>query len=277
VVFTLINDIKTIEKLQQIELFVLDIDGTFYVSQKLVNGALKFSNLLKRQNKKLVFLTNNSNKSKKEYLQEFDALNYPIKENEIYTAGIAAAEYIKNKFGTKRIFLVATPSMIEEYERFGHQIVTDSPEMVVVTFDKSLTYDKLAKASIFVSKGAFFFVTNPDLNCPTEEGPIPDTAAIASVVSKACNKEPDIVFGKPDPKILEMIMKDYQVTPEKTCIVGDRLYTDILIGINAGTLSTLVLTGEAKLEDLKDSAIKPDLVVDDLGQLADLIIDGGRG
>jgi 4-nitrophenyl phosphatase/NagD protein len=74
-----------------------------------------------------------------------------------------------------------------------------------------------------------------------------------------------------------MIMKDYQVTPEKTCIVGDRLYTDILIGINAGTLSTLVLTGEAKLEDLKDSAIKPDLVVDDLGQLADLIIDGGRG
>ncbi|MDY6896200.1 MAG: HAD family hydrolase, partial [Thermotogota bacterium] len=106
-VFILIKDIKAVERLKQIKLFVLDIDGTFYVSQKLVNGALKFSTLLKRQNKKLVFLTNNSNKSKKEYLQEFDALNYPIKENEIYTAGIAAAEYIKDKFGPKRIFLVA--------------------------------------------------------------------------------------------------------------------------------------------------------------------------
>lgn len=262
---------ETLKKLKETDLFVLDIDGTFYVSQELVAGALEFSSLLKKLNKKLIFLTNNSNKSKKEYLKEFESLGYPVIENEIYTAGIAAAEYIKNKFGKKKIYLVGTSSIKQEYKKYGHEIVENSPEMVVVTFDKSLTYEKLAKASIFVSNGAFYVITNPDLNCPTKDGPIPDTAAIASAVSRAANKGPDLVFGKPDPKILEMIMKDFKITPEKTCMVGDRLYTDILIGINAGTLTALVLTGEAKLEDLKDSAIKPDIVVSNLGELAKLI------
>jgi 4-nitrophenyl phosphatase/NagD protein len=262
---------ETLKKLKEIDLFVLDIDGTFYVSQELVAGALEFSSLLKKLNKKLIFLTNNSNKSKKEYLKEFESLGYPVRENEIYTAGIAAAEYIKNKFGKKKIYLVGTSSIKQEYKKYGHEIVENSPEMVVVTFDKSLTYDKLAKASIFVSNGAFYVITNPDLNCPTKEGPIPDTAAIASAISRATNREPDLIFGKPDPKILEMIMKDFGISPEKTCMVGDRLYTDILIGINAGTLTALVLTGEAKLEDLKGSAIKPDIVVSNLGELAKLI------
>ncbi|WP_121958306.1 HAD-IIA family hydrolase [Petrotoga sp. 9PWA.NaAc.5.4] len=260
-----------IKSLKKVKLFVLDIDGTFYVSKKLVEGAQRFSNLLKKHNKKLVFLTNNSNKSKKEYLEEFDSLGYPITENEIYTAGIATAEYLKNEFGAKKIYLVGTPSIIEEYKRFGHEIVEESPQIVVVTFDKTLTYEKLAKASIFVSKGALFVATNPDLNCPSEDGPIPDTAAIASSISKACNKEPDIVFGKPEPKILEMIMDSFKVFPYETCMVGDRLYTDILIGIRAKTLTALVLTGEAKLEDLNNSPIKPDLVAKHLGELSDFL------
>ncbi len=263
---------EAIKRLKNVELFVLDIDGTFYVSKQLVDGAQKFSNLLKTQGKKLVFLTNNSNKSKQEYIEEFESIGYPISEKEIYTAGIATAEYIKKQFGSKKIYLVGTPSIIQEYKRYNHEIVEDSPEMVVVTFDKTLTYEKLAKASVFISRGALFIATNPDLNCPTIDGPIPDTGAIASTISQACNKKPDLVFGKPDPRILEMVINDYGLTPEKTCMVGDRLYTDILIGIHANTLTTLVLTGEAKLTDLDNTPIKPDIIAKNLGELADLII-----
>ena len=151
---------EAIKRLKNVELFVLDIDGTFYVSKQLVDGAQKFSNLLKTQGKKLVFLTNNSNKSKQEYIEEFESIGYPISEKEIYTAGIATAEYIKKQFGSKKIYLVGTPSIIQEYKRYNHEIVEDSPEMVVVTFDKTLTYEKLAKASVFISRGALFIATN---------------------------------------------------------------------------------------------------------------------
>jgi HAD superfamily hydrolase (TIGR01457 family) len=259
-------------KIKNIKLFVLDIDGTFSLSGKPLPGSKKFISKIKEQNKHFVFLTNNSNKSLEEYVIEFKKHNIEISKNQIFTAGIETAEYIYKKFGKRKIYIVGTNAIKEIFTKYGHIVVEDEePDIVVVSFDKSLTYEKLAKASIFVSKNKLFVLTNPDLNCPTKDGPIPDTGAIASIIEKTTEKKPNIVFGKPDPLILDMIIKKFNVKKEETCVIGDRLYTDILLGIRAEVSTILVLTGEAKGEDTESSNIKPDIIAKDLGEIAKFI------
>ncbi|MBO8139082.1 MAG: HAD-IIA family hydrolase [Thermosipho sp. (in: Bacteria)] len=259
-------------KLKKIKLFVLDIDGTFSLSGKPLPGAKEFISTIKNQNKHFVFLTNNSNKSLEEYVFEFKKHNIDVSKKQIFTAGIETAEYIYQKFGRRKIYIVGTNAIKEIFSKYGHEVVeNEEPDIVVISFDKSLTYEKLAKASVYVSKGKLFVLTNPDLNCPSKDGPIPDTGSIASVIEKASDKKPNIVFGKPDPLILEMIIKKFNVKKEETCVIGDRLYTDILLGIRAEVTTILVLTGEAKGEDIKNSNIKPDIIAKDLGEIAKFI------
>ncbi|QTA37499.1 HAD-IIA family hydrolase [Thermosipho ferrireducens] len=260
-------------KLKDIELFVLDIDGTFSISGKFFEGSLKFAVNVERKSKKFVFLTNNSNKSLEEYLEEFEKNGLFLDSEQVFTAGIETAEYLYEKFGSKKIYIVGTSAIKDIFERAGHKVVEHDPEIVVVTFDKSLNYEKLAKASTFVSQGKLFVITNPDLNCPSRDGPVPDTGAIASVIVQTTGRKPDIVFGKPEPLILEMVMKKFNVQKHKTCVVGDRLYTDILLGIRAEVLTILVLTGEAKEEDVHRLGITPDIIANDIGEIADFLGD----
>ncbi|MBT1248629.1 MULTISPECIES: HAD-IIA family hydrolase [unclassified Thermosipho (in: thermotogales)] len=258
---------NALEKLKKVKLFVLDIDGTFSLSGNLLPGSIAFAEKTKKLNKNFVFLTNNSNKSIESYIKEFSKNGLSITENQIFTAGIETAEYLFDKFGPKKVFIVGNNEIKNIFEKAGHTVVeTLDPEVVIVTFDNTLNYEKLAKASSYVSKGKLFVLTNPDLNCPSSIGPIPDTGAIASVITKATGKKPDIVFGKPDPLILEMIMKKNNVVKEETCVIGDRLYTDILLGKRAGVLTILVLTGEAKESDITN--IKPDIIAKDIGEIS---------
>ncbi len=261
--------VKPAEKeLRETKLFILDIDGTFSLSGKPFEGSYHFFKVLKYTGKTLVFLTNNSNKKISEYVEEFKHNGIDIYPEQIFTAGVATAEYLLKEFGPKRVYIVGTMQIIEEFERIGHTFDDRDPEIVVITFDLTLTYDKLKKAVNFVRKGKLYVLTNPDLNCPTADGILPDAGAINQVVRKASGKEPDIVFGKPDPKLIDMIVEKFNVKKEQVCVVGDRLYTDILIGIQAGVLTALVLTGEAKLEDIERGVIKPHVVANDIGELA---------
>ncbi|MEJ5258118.1 MAG: HAD-IIA family hydrolase [Fervidobacterium sp.] len=259
------------ERIGKCQLFILDIDGTFYISGKLFDGSKRFYEAIKRQSRKMVFLTNNSNRTLESYVEEFKDMGIEISKEQIVTAGVATAQYLYDEFGSKKVYVVGTEDIKLEFQNAGHQVVEDNPEIVVVTFDKTLTYEKLKKATQFISKGALFVVTNPDLNCPSDEGPLPDAGAIASLIRKASGMYPNIVFGKPEPKLIEMVMKHNNVTKEETCMVGDRLYTDILAGLQAGTLTCLVLTGEATLEQAEKNPIKPHLVAKDIGTLADII------
>ena len=260
------------ERIMNCRLFILDIDGTFYLSGKLFDGSKKFLDVLKAQGKKIVFLTNNSNRTIDSYIDEFSKLGIELSREQIVTAGVATAEYLYEEFGSKRVYVVGTEDIKYEFSRVGHNVVEDDPEVVVVTFDKSLTYEKLKKATQFISKGALFVVTNPDLNCPSNEGPLPDAGAIASLLRKASGMYPNIVFGKPEPKLIEMVVKHNSINKEETCMVGDRLYTDILAGIQAGTWTALVLTGEATLEQAQKSPIKPHLIAQEIGTIADILL-----
>ncbi|MEN3043089.1 MAG: HAD-IIA family hydrolase [Fervidobacterium sp.] len=261
----------TIERIKRCSLFILDIDGTFYLSGKPFEGSKKFVDTMNQLGRKFIFLTNNSNRTIDSYVEEFRNIGFDLKKEQFITAGVATAEYLLEEFGPSKVYLVGTDDMKKEFERVGHSVVETDPSIVVVTFDKTLTYEKIKKATKFVSEGALFVVTNPDLNCPSDEGPLPDAGAIASVIRKASGVYPNITFGKPEPKLLEMIMRHYNITPNETCMVGDRLYTDILAGIQAGTWTILVLTGEATKEQAEKSPIKPHLIVPDIGFIADII------
>uniref|UniRef100_A0A7V4KEE5 HAD-IIA family hydrolase n=1 Tax=Fervidobacterium pennivorans TaxID=93466 RepID=A0A7V4KEE5_FERPE len=260
------------EQIKSCQLFILDIDGTFYLSGKPFEGSRKFVEALERLGKKLVFLTNNSNRTIESYINEFAEMGIRLNRDQIVTAGVATAEYLFEEFGPKRVYIVGTDDIKFEFQRVGHTVVEEDPEVVVVTFDKTLTYEKIKKATQFVSKGALFVVTNPDLNCPSSEGPLPDAGAIASVIRKASGVYPNIIFGKPEPKLIEMVIRHNNVSKNEACMVGDRLYTDILAGIQAGTWTVLVLTGEATMEQAEKSPIKPHLIAKDIGVLADILI-----
>jgi len=261
------------ERIKSCQLFILDIDGTFYLSGKPFEGSRKFVNALERLGKKLVFLTNNSNRTIESYINEFAEMGIKLSRDQIVTAGVATAEYLFEEFGPKRVYIVGTDDIKYEFQRVGHTVVDEDPEVVVVTFDKTLTYEKIKKATQFVSKGALFVVTNPDLNCPSSEGPLPDAGAIASVIRKASGIYPNIIFGKPEPKLIEMIIRHNNVSKNEACMVGDRLYTDILAGIQAGTWTVLVLTGEATIGQAEKSPIKPHLIAKDIGVLANILLD----
>ncbi len=261
----------SLERLKQCKLFILDIDGTFYLSGKPFDGSKRFVDTVESQGKKLVFLTNNSNRTIESYIEEFAKFGFNLSKDQILTAGVATAQYLFEEFGPKRVYVVGTDDIKKEFERAGLIVVEDDPEIVVVTFDKTLTYEKLKKASLYISKGAIFVVSNPDLNCPSADGPLPDAGAIASAIRKATGRYPNITFGKPEPRLIEIIMKHNNVKPSETCMIGDRLYTDILAGIQAGTLTVLVLTGEATKEEAMKSPLKPGIIAQDIGVIADLL------
>lgn len=261
----------SIQKIKQCELFILDIDGTFYLSGTPFKGSRKFVETVNLLGKKFIFLTNNSNRTIDSYLEEFEKIGFSLKKEQFVTAGVATAEYLYEEFGPSKVYIVGTEDIKTEFARIGHHVVEENPDIVIVTFDKTLTYEKIKKATQFVSNGALFVVTNPDLNCPTDEGPIPDAGAIASVIRKASGVYPNIIFGKPEPKLIEMVIRHYNVNPSQVCVIGDRLYTDILAGIQAGTQTILVLTGEATVEQVKKSPIKPHIIVKDIGVTADIL------
>lgn len=263
---------SVVERIKQCNLFILDIDGTFYLSGKPFEGSRKFVDIVEQLGKKFVFLTNNSNRTIDSYVEEFKNIGFNLSKEHFITAGVATAEYLFEEFGPAKVYIVGTDEIKEEFKRVGLNVVEENPEIVVVTFDKTLTYEKIKKATQFVANGALFVVTNPDLNCPSDEGPLPDAGAIASVIRKAAGVYPNIVFGKPEPKLLEMVMRRYNISPTETCMIGDRLYTDILAGIQSGTWTALVLTGEATLEQAEKGPIKPHIIAKDIGVIAEMLI-----
>lgn len=259
------------KSLKDIKCFLLDMDGTFYLGDKLIPGALDFLRYLKSTGREYLFLTNNSSKNRDFYTAKLKKMGVSeITENNVFTSGEATAIYLNKLNRGKRVYLVGTPYLESELKRFGIDIVEDEPDHVVVGFDTTLTYDKLWKACDYIRQGVNYIATHPDLNCPIEGGYMPDCGAIIAFIKASTGQEPFIV-GKPYPEIINSVFEKTGLGPDRLAIVGDRLYTDIKTGINAGITSILVLTGETKEEDLEKSDVKPDYVLQSIGDIVSLM------
>ncbi len=254
-------------ELNQIKLFVLDMDGTFYLGNQIIKGSLEFINKVKETGRDFLFFTNNSSKSGKNYVEKLKGMNCFIKESQILTSGDVTIAYLKRNHGDKRIYLVGTPALRESFLREGLNLTEDEPDAVVVAFDTTITYEKLEKACSYIRKGAVFLATHPDINCPTEEGFMPDCGAICAAIALSTGVKPKYL-GKPYKETIQMIMEKTGYKRNEIAFVGDRLYTDIAAGVNHQANGILVLTGETKEEDLKISKIRPSAVFDSLFTLS---------
>lgn len=253
--------------LKDVKLYLLDMDGTLYFEDELIPGALQFIKALQSKNKNFCYLTNNSSKNKEDYLKKLHKLGLPCSDKQIFTSGMAMGLFLKNKHPDKTIYLVGTKALAEELSSYGIKITTDKPDIVVVGFDRELNYQKLELACGFLFDGAEFLATNVDKVCPMKNKRyIPDCGSICDMLEVATKKNPYYI-GKPSKEMILTIASEYKIDPREVVIIGDRIYTDVATAKNAGAKSILVLSGETKKEDVINSPIKPDYVVDSVAAL----------
>lgn len=255
--------------LKDITLFLLDMDGTFYLGDKILDGSEHFMGIVNADPARdYVFLTNNSSKSRKDYIQKLARMGYPFPDDKVMTSGEATIIYVRERMPNAKIYLVGTPSLEQEFKDAGFVLTDEKPDLAVLGFDTTLTYHKMQLLCDFVRAGVPYVATHPDFNCPVEGGYIPDIGAMIAFVEASTGKKP-LVIGKPNRYIIDSVAEKFGIPPSQIAMVGDRLYTDIAVGKNAGITSVLVLSGETTEQDLKGSKIVPDYIFKNLGELAD--------
>ncbi|KPL77627.1 HAD-IIA family hydrolase [Bellilinea caldifistulae] len=258
-------------KIRQIRCFLLDMDGTVFLGNHLLPGAVEFIEYLENGGIPFYFLTNNSSRSKRDYVDKLNRMGLCITQERVFSSGEATALYLKKTMPSARLFIVGTDSLIEEFRQYGFEIDENQPEAVVLGFDTTLTYSKLWKLCNYVRLGLPYIATHPDINCPTENGSMPDIGAMIAFVQASTTRLPDVIIGKPNPPIVEIVSEKSGLPLENTAMIGDRLYTDIALG-RAGITTILVLTGETKLEDVEGSPYKPDVIVESLLDLYNFFV-----
>lgn len=262
-------------RLKKIKCFIFDMDGTIFLGRRLLPGAKTLINFLLDQTIPYYFLTNNSSRSKLDYVEKLAAFGLPVTASQIFTSGEATAIYLQNEKPGARVYLVGTPSLENEFTHHGFDLVQQDPDYVVLGFDTTLTYKKIRKLCDFIRDGAPYIATHPDINCPTESGFIPDIGAMIEMVAISTGRRPDRIIGKPNKPIIEAIIEKTGYAPAQMCMVGDRLYTDIALG-KAGITTILVLTGETRVEDIPTAPVKPDFVLENVRELYDILCDRGK-
>lgn len=258
------------KNLNQIKCYMLDMDGTFYLGDKLLPGALDFMDYLDKNKIDYLFLTNNSSKHGGIYAEKIKNLGFEVDETRIFTSGEATTIFINNKTKYRKIYLVGTPELEKEFVNAGFELADKEPDAVVLGFDTTLTYDKIWKFCDFVRDGLPYIATHPDFNCPTESGFMPDIGSFIALVEASTQKRPDVIIGKPYGHIVEAVVEKTGFELDEIAMIGDRLYTDIALG-KAGIATILVLSGETKLEDLEKSEHQPDLVFKDLADFVEYL------
>lgn len=254
--------------LNEIRCFLVDMDGTFYLGDRLLPGALEFAELMRSRGVPFLFLTNNSSKKNSQYAEKLRRLGLEIDASQIFTSGEATAIYLKREKPGARLYVVGTPALESELDAHGFTRTEENPDYVVLGFDTTVTYDKLWKLCDFVRAGVPYIATHPDLNCPTENGFMPDTGAFIRLVEASTGQLPDVVIGKPNAPIVAAVSDKVGLPIEDMAMIGDRLYTDIALG-KTGITTILVLSGETKQEDLVDSPFQADYVMRDLADLVE--------
>lgn len=258
--------------LQKIKLFVLDMDGTFYLGENRIDGALDFLKKVKETGKDFVFFTNNSSKNGSMYIEKLARMDCHITPDQIMTSGDVTAEFLNANYPDKRVYLAGTPALEETFIKAGIYLTKEMPDIVVVGFDMTLTYEKLERVCTYIRNGAMFLATHKDINCPTEDGFIPDCGAMCAAITLSTGVEPRYL-GKPCKETLDMVLRKTGYKKEEIAFVGDRIYTDVATGVNNGAAGILVLSGETKMEDIPVSDVKPDAVFTSLKDMIQYLQD----
>lgn len=248
------------------KLFLLDMDGTIYIDNVLFDGTIDFLDYIKSVGGKYLFLTNNSSKSVNKYIEKLGNLGIETTASDFLTSVDATEDYLSKK-AYKKIYVFGTQSLKEQLSSF---LITDKLEdgidCLLCGFDTELTFQKLEDACILLGRGVDFVATNPDYVCPTWYGSVPDCGSVCDMLYNATGCRP-FVIGKPNPYMVELALSKTGYKKEEAVMIGDRLYTDVACGINAGISSLFVLSGEGTMEDIRTTGIKPTYVLENIKEL----------
>lgn len=259
---------------RDIKLFLFDMDGTLYLGDKLFDFTSELLKKIKDNGGRYLFMTNNSSKSVKDYVKKLESLGIKATSEDFITSSQATAYYLKKHYADKVLYVCGTESLKEELRKEGFSITDDveKTQCIVMGFDTELTFKKLHDVSFMLNTRELpYIATNPDYVCPTEFGAVPDCGSVCDMIYNATGKRP-VVIGKPEPLMPILAMEKYGVSGEETAVIGDRIYTDVKSGINAGCVSVLVMSGETTEEILNSSIDKPDLVLSSAKEILEAII-----
>ena len=244
----------------------LDLDGTIYLGDNLIEGSLEFLSRLDESEIKRYFLSNNSSRSVKQYVTKLHAMNIPATDEDVLLSTHDLLSWLENE-GVNETYLVGTEGMREMLEESGIETRSTDPQYVVLGYDTEISYEKLSTASVLMHRGIPLVVSHPDMVCPSPEGGLPDTGAYMALFEATTGKSATHVAGKPNAGMILHKVKELGLSPEECAMVGDRLYTDTEMADRAGVHGILVLSGEATREDLVAAPQNPSLVVGSVAEL----------
>ncbi|MBP5312101.1 MAG: HAD-IIA family hydrolase [Clostridia bacterium] len=267
--------INASEGIEKIDYFLFDMDGTLYLGNDRLEGALELIELLKSQGKRSFYITNNSSKVPEEYVKKLGGMGIAAAVDDFFTSADAIV-YMLNKIrpGAK-LYVVGTPGFENYMVRNGFELVKGYtqdpalvPDFVVLGFDTTLTYDKLRIMCDYLVDGVRYVATHPDMVCPAEgHRSVPDAGSFMLLIEGATGRRPELIAGKPNPTMINILCEKLGCPKDKVAVVGDRLNTDIMSGINAGCKTVCVLTGETDVALLRKSDVRPDYIFESVNDI----------
>lgn len=246
-------------KLRDKKLWLFDMDGTIYNENRLFDGTLELLNRIEELGGECVYVTNNSSKGLTDYVNKVTRLGIEADENSFFTSAQASVHYLKQNYKGKKVYCQGTKSLVNELLDSGIDVTeeVEPVDIVLIGFDTELSTPKLRNTcEILSTQDVVYLATHPDWVCPVSFGYVPDCGSICQMLKNATGKWPKFI-GKPEPNMINIAMDMRNRSIEETVVVGDRIYTDITSGYNAGVTTICVLTGESTLDDISKSDIKP--------------------
>jgi HAD superfamily hydrolase (TIGR01450 family) len=254
------------KSLDGIRVVFLDLDGTIYLGDNLIDGSLEFLNRCEEKGIQRFFLSNNSSKSVTEYLAKLHGLGIPAEANDVLLSTHDLLSWLGNEEVTET-FLVGTGGMRSMLEAVGISTRSNEPQYVVLGYDTQIDYEKLATASIHLHNKVPLVASHPDMVCPSPDGGLPDVGAYLALFKATTGVEPTHICGKPNAGMILHKIEELDLQPSQCAMVGDRLYTDMEMAERAGAVGVLVLSGEATLDDLETALQTPAVVVNSVAEL----------
>ena len=256
--------------LSEKRLFLMDMDGTIYLSETLFDGTLDFLRFVREDGGRCIFLTNNSSRGTDAYVEKLRRMGIAAEAEDFFTSADATILYIRKTYAPDtRFYVCGTRSLKAQLRGAGLQVAEspeENPSVVLLGYDTELTYEKLETCCILLNRGAEYLATHPDMVCPTWYGSAPDCGSLIEMLFTATGRRPRVI-GKPQPEMALAAMEKFGCRPEETCLIGDRIYTDIACGVNAGIDTVFVLSGEGVPADIEKYGVRPAYIFENIREV----------
>jgi NagD protein len=248
--------------------FLIDMDGVIYKGNQLISGATAFIARLQNEGFPFLFLTNNSQRTRRDVATKLMRLGIDVGEEHIFTCAMATARFLSRQKPHGTAYVIGEGGLLQALHQNGYSIVDVEPDYVVVGEGRTMTSESLEVATRLILGGAKLIATNMDPNCPTSNGTRPGCGAIVAFLESSTGKKAFSV-GKPSPVMMRAARKQLNLIASQTVMIGDTMETDIIGGVQMGYHTVLALSGGTNVEQLRDFAFRPNHVIDSIAELAD--------